>query len=221
MHDEIKNKIVYLFDMDGTLVDTEPIGPKVFEALFTDFGANISVDEKELFIKVWRREGTELKEDAFIENLRQKYVIDVEPDKFLHIFFNNYKQAIITADALAGADEFIKKSRTAGVKLAIVTSSKRDQAISILSFHGWAELIDVIVAEEDITNFKPDPEPYLLAAKKLSASPEQCVVFEDAKNGIIAGKAAGMFVVGLRAGNEVEQDLSAADLVVPSFNELL
>lgn len=116
---------------------------------------------------------------------------------------------------------FLKQAHKRGTNLAVVTSSKRDQAAAILEYHGWTKLFDLIVAEEDITSFKPNPEPYLIAAQKLGLRPDDCVVFEDAKNGAIAGKAAGMFVVGLRAGNEVEQDLSKANEVVQSFTELL
>ena len=221
MNGKIKNKSAYLFDMDGTLVDTEPIGPEVFEALFESNGAKLSNDEKELFVKVWRRDGTDIKEDVYLENLRQKYAIGVAPAQFLQTFFDNYKKAIIVANPLDNANEFIRKAHAANIKLAVATSSKREQAMAILDFHGWTGLFNTVVAEEDITHFKPDPEPYLVAAQKLSVIPEECVVFEDAKNGAIAGKAAGMFVVGLRAGNEIEQDLSVADVVVQSFTELL
>lgn len=221
MNTAIKNKSAYLFDMDGTLVNTEPVGPQVFEALFTSYGVKLSDDEKELFVKVWRRDGTDIKEDAYLESLRQKYTVDVVPTAFLQEFFDRYKKAIISADALPGADMFIRQAHGAGMKLAVVTSSKRDQVIAVLDFHGWSESFDLLVAEEDITKFKPDPEPYLTAAQKLNIDPDRCIVFEDAENGAIAGKAAGMFVVGLRAGNEIEQDLVAANIVVGSFAELL
>lgn len=113
MDNEIKHKTAYLFDMDGTLVNTEPVGPRVFEKLFADHGARLSNDEKELFIKVWRRDGTDIKEDAYIETLRQRYAISVAPDTFLRIFFDSYKQAIITADALYGVDAFFETSAQA------------------------------------------------------------------------------------------------------------
>ncbi len=219
MYDKIKNKSAYLFDMDGTLVDTEPIGPLVFETHFADYGKQLSSDEKELFAKVWRRDGTDIKEDVYIEQLRQKYAINEEPATFLQLFFDKYKRAIVSANPLPGVDRFLKQAHTDGIKLAIVTSSKREQATAILDFHGWTELFDLIVSEEDITKFKPDPEPFLIAVQKLGLSSEDCVVFEDAKNGVVAAKAANIYVIGLRAGNEVEQDLSSSNLIVQSFAE--
>lgn len=220
MRDKIKNKSAYLFDMDGTLVDTESVGPQVFDAVFSKYGVRLTDEEKELFLKVWRRDGADIKEDAYLERLRQKYGIDVEPAAFLLEFFDSYKRAIVEADALPGVETFLKAAHSNGKRLAVVTSSKHDQAQAILDSHTWSEFFDLIVAEEDITKFKPDPESYLIAVQRLGLRPEDCAVFEDAKNGTIAGKAAGMLVVGLRAGNEVEQDLGAADIIADSFADL-
>ena len=220
MYDKIKNKSAYLFDMDGTLVDKEPIGPLVFETHFAEYGKRLSSDEKELFLKVWRRDGTDMKEGVYIEQLRQKYAINEEPTTFLYQFFDKYKRAIVSASPLPGVDRFLRQVHAEGIKLAIVTSSKRGQAVAILNFHGWTELFDLIVSEEDITKFKPDPEPFLVAVQKLGLSSQDCVVFEDAKNGVVAAKAASIYVIGLRAGNDVEQDLSAANLIVQSFEDI-
>ena len=218
---EIFEKTAYLFDMDGTLVNTEPVGAQVLGRLFAEHQVTLTDEENDLFVKVWRRDGTDVKEDAFIEALRIKYSIATKSKEFLNHFFDLYKQAIIVSDALPGVDLFLRKSHESGKKLAIVTSSKRDQAKAILDFHEWNELFALIVAEEDITHFKPNPEPFLVAANNLNTEPESCVVFEDAKNGAIAGKAAGMYVVGLRAGNEIDQDLFSASIVVNSFDDLV
>ena len=210
----------YLFDMDGTLVNTEPIGPQVFAALFKEHGVTITPEEKDLFEKVWRRDGTDIKEDDYLTGLVSKYGINKKPQGFIQEFYDAYKVAIVKADELPGVTEFLKQAATGGKHLVIVTSSKRDQAEAVLDYHGWRDLFVEIVSEEDITHFKPDPEPFLVAASKLRVAPVECVVFEDAKNGAISGKAAGMFVIGLRSGNELEQDLSSCDVIETSFTDV-
>ncbi len=212
---------VYLFDMDGTLVDTEPIGPQVFKTLFNKYGVELSEDEKLLFIKVWRRTGTKIKEEDYLTDLIIKYGIDKKPASFIQEFFNTYKSEIIKAKPLPGVTNFLNNAHKHKKKLVLVTSSKKDQAKAILDLHNWTNLFLGIVSEEDISNFKPNPEPYLLGAKKANAEPSKCVVFEDATNGVLSGKAANMFIIGIRAGNEIDQDLNAANTIVESFNNIV
>lgn len=215
-----KNKKAFLFDMDGTLVDTEPIGPEVFNTLFSDNGITPTPDERSLFIKAWRRDGVTFTTDEYLTQLIAKYDITQAPSGFISEFYTRYKQAIVTSEELTGVGVFLNMAKSAGIILAVISSSKRDQIEAVLDNHEWGDLFSLIVGEEDIRKFKPDPEPYLVAMQKLSLNPANCVVFEDATNGAISGKKAGMFVIGLREGNEIEQDLSAADIVVQSFAEL-
>jgi beta-phosphoglucomutase len=215
-----KNLTTFLFDMDGTLVDTEPVGPELFENIFHTYGVNLTSPEKELFSKTWRREGTDIKTEDYLYELTEKYAISKQPLDIVHEFYSRYKIEIIKARELPGASDFLKASRGSGRKLALVTSSKRIQADAILRFHKWMDYFDLVISEEDITFFKPNPEPYILTAQKLSVGPSDCIVFEDAKNGVDAGKAAGMMVVGLRAGNKIQQDLSNADIVMNTLSEV-
>jgi len=214
------NKNTFLFDMDGTLVNTEPVGPKVLLDLFNAHEITLTREEKELFVKVWRRDGTDIKEEDYLTELASKYALNKHPLDFIQEFYENYKSEIIKAEELPGVTSFLHRATQGGKQLLLVTSSKRVQAEAILSFHHWRALFADIISEEDITRFKPDPEPYLVAAKKVKSSIENCIVFEDAKNGVTAGKLAGAYVVGLRAGNQVKQDLSGADQIVSSFEEL-
>jgi beta-phosphoglucomutase-like phosphatase (HAD superfamily) len=82
---------VYLFDMDGTLVATEPLGPEVFSALFSKYGVKLTEYEKSLFIKVWRRTGTDIKEEDYLTDLVHKYGLKTEPKDFIQEFYSIYK----------------------------------------------------------------------------------------------------------------------------------
>jgi HAD superfamily hydrolase (TIGR01509 family) len=208
-----------LFDMDGTLVDTEPVGPKTFVAQLQQHGIQPTEAERTLFLKIWRRDGTDIKQDDWLPQIAQKYGITLSAEEFLQEFYSLYSKAITAAPALPGANEFLLQSKSRAYKTALVTASKRGQAEAILANHGWQDSFDVLVTSEDFTKHKPDPEPYTIAMRKLGASPEQCLVFEDSKNGVKAAKSAGCFVVGLRAGNSAAQDLASADVIADDFND--
>jgi beta-phosphoglucomutase len=118
--------------------------------------------------------------------------------------------------ALPGADLLVRKAKEAGLRHAIVSSTPRANIEVMLKSLGIWELLDAIVGEEDATRGKPDPEGFVIAAERLDVPPEQCVVIEDAPEGIAAGKAAGMRCIGVATTRPPER-LSQADLVVESL----
>ncbi len=81
-------------------------------------------------------------------------------------------------------------------------------------------MFTVIVAKEDCTKFKPDPEPYLITAKKLGVQPEYCVVIEDSEAGVSAAKSANMYCVAIPNKHTKNQDFSHADKVVTSVKDI-
>jgi len=210
-----------LFDMDGTLVDTEPVGPQNFVDQLQKYGIKPTNEERELFTKIWRRDGTDIKQDDWLPEIARKYGINRTPEEYLKEFYAMYVEAIIAAPTLSGVDDFLQKLKASGTyKTALVTASKRHQVEAIIARHGWQDIFNVLVTSEDFTKHKPDPQPFLVGIEKLGASPEQCVVFEDSKNGSLAGSAAGCYVIGLRAGNSQQQDLSSADQIVRGFEDI-
>ncbi len=211
-----------LFDMDGTLVDTEPVGPATFLKQLLKYGVKPDESDYELFVKVWRRDGTDIKEDAYLATIIEKYKIDSTPEDFIKEFYEMYEAGIVKANPLPGVSDFLTKVRNnEKYNLAIVTASKSSQVRAVIDEHNWQEVFKVIVSEEDITKHKPDPEPFIVCMNKLGANPNETVIFEDSKNGTLAGKASGAYVVGLKAGNSKPQDLNSASVVINSFTELI
>jgi len=209
-----------LFDMDGTLVDTEAVGPQNFINQFRKYGITPTLEEQELFAKIWRRDGTDINQDDWLPEIAHKYGINRSPDDYIKEFYAMYVKAIVAAPALPGVNNFLQKIKVSGrYKLAVATASKRHQAEAISAHHGWQDIFDVLVTSEDFIKHKPNPEVFLVTIEKLGAKPAQCVVFEDSKNGSIAGSAAGCYVIGIRAGNSEPQDLSNADQVVESLRD--
>jgi beta-phosphoglucomutase-like phosphatase (HAD superfamily) len=108
--------------------------------------------------------------------------------------------------------------REAGLKQCIVSSTPRANIELVLDSLGVKALLDAIVGEEDVSRGKPDPQGFLLGAERLGVPPPECVVFEDAPEGIAAGKAAGMRCIGVATTRPPER-LGEADLVVPSLED--
>jgi beta-phosphoglucomutase len=120
--------------------------------------------------------------------------------------------------ALPGAAQLVRRAKEAGLLQAIVSSTPRANIEVMLQSLGLWEMFEVIVGEEDASRGKPDPEGFLVAAQRLGVPPEECVVIEDAPEGIAAGKAAGMRCIGVTTTRPAGR-LSQADLVVPSLED--
>ena len=120
--------------------------------------------------------------------------------------------------ALPGAEPLVRRAKEAGLLQAIVSSTPRANIEVTLQSLGLWDLFEVIVGEEDATRGKPDPEGFLIAAQRLGVPPEECVVIEDAPEGIAAGKAGGMRCIGVMTTRPAER-LSQADLVVETLED--
>ncbi len=120
---------------------------------------------------------------------------------------------------LPGVEAVLGDARRLGLARAVASSSSCGWVDGWLSRHGIRELLDVVVARDDVTNVKPDPELFLLAARRLGAPPAGCVVFEDSPNGMRAALAAGMRCVAVP--NALTRTLARpeVDLVLESLDE--
>jgi len=122
--------------------------------------------------------------------------------------------------AMPGAVEAVEMLHAAGYPLAITTSGIREYIDLVLARLGIAGRFTVIITGADVTHGKPDPEPYRVTADRLGIPPAACVVFEDAAIGVAAAKGAEMRCIAVpNPEAECVQDLSAADLVLPSLRD--
>lgn len=120
--------------------------------------------------------------------------------------------------AMPGAIEAVNALHAAGYPLAVASSGIREYIALVLDRLGIADRFAVVVTGADVTHGKPHPEPYLVAAERLGLPPAACVVFEDATVGVVAAKAAGMRCIAVPNPDALQpQDLSAADLILPSL----
>ena len=210
----------FIFDMDGTLVNSEPVGPNTFVQVAKKYGVEPNKDEYITFVQSWKRIGDYTDEKTVLSDFAERHNLDIEPIRFVEEFFDTYLTNLTKAPALTGVDSFLHQAKQKGYKMVIVSASKTGQIGTVLKNHNWRDVFDFIIGEEDITKHKPDPEGYLKAIERIGVPASECIIFEDAKNGAIAAQAAGAFVIGLREGNTEIVDLSAANTVLNNFAEI-
>jgi len=197
-----------LFDFDGVIVDTEPI----YDIFWNEAGEryNTGIPNFADVIK-----GTTL------PYVIKKYFSDRTPEyqKMVQKEAETY-ESTMPLPPFAGSVEFVRLLKSNGVKLALVTSSdnsKVNRGLRELDLEG---VFNVIVTADRITNGKPDPMCYLLAAKDLGEDPANCLVFEDSFAGIQSGNDAGMRVIGLSTTNAPETICDKVFEVISDFQNI-
>ena len=193
-----------LWDLDGVLVDSRRHHFAAFRQLLREHGRELSEEE---FAPLFG-----LRNDAILARLFGE--LTPEREGSLAMRKESIFRALIAGrvEALPGAVELVGRIAGAGIVQAIVSSTPRANINLILRSLGLAHHFAAIVADEDVTEGKPDPQGFLLAAERLGVAPEGCVVIEDAPEGIEAGNAAGMRTIGVTTTRTPEQ-LAHATLV--------
>ena len=202
-----------VFDMDGVLCDSEPFICEAATRMFAE-RHRLQVRPEDFLPFV----GTG--EDRYIGGVAERYGIpwDLQEDKkrtyeiYLEIIRGRLKP-------LAGAGEFIARCRRSGMRLAVATSADAVKMQGNLTEIGLPpKTFDVCVSGLEVLHKKPDPEIFLLAIRRLELTPEECVVVEDALNGIRAGKAAGAKCLGLTTSfSAAELQAAGADWTAPDM----
>ena len=175
----------YIFDLDGTLVDTMPLHYRAWDEAMQAVGLKCQLDE-ELFYSLG---GVPTLKVA--ELIGKHYGLTIDP----HAVFD-HKEALFIAlgkDAkLIEPVVAIARRVAATHPVSIASGGPRDIVRRMLELTGLAPLFKVVVTPEDVVHGKPAPDMFLLAAEKMGVPPERCLVFEDAEPGMRAAEAAGM-----------------------------
>ena len=198
-----------LFDMDGVIIDSEPLWTNAEQHMLARRNLTYSAELKALLMGRDSQDSVAL----FIEhyNLNEK-VEDVieERDHLVAGLFQEFLQPIPHVLAL------IRSVRENGVKTAVVSSSPRRLVDLVLNKLGVNDLFDLVLSGDQVARGKPAPDIYLAAAEALHVKPENSLVIEDAPNGVVAAKAAGMSCLAVCTSVR-ETELAAADQVVSGF----
>ena len=195
-----------IFDMDGVLTDSEPLINAAAVAMFKELGLAVQPDDFLPFV------GTG--EDRYLGGVAGKYRFPIDLPAAKRRTYEIYLGLVPSRlHAFPGAQDLVRACRQASLRVAVASSADRIKIIANLEKIGLpVEEWDAIVTGADVEAKKPAPDIFLKAAAGLGLRPAECVVVEDAVNGVQAAKAAGMRCVAVAQTFPVEL-LQAADLL--------
>lgn len=203
-----------IFDLDGTLVDSEPLYTLASERVLARFGKVF-----DLGIKRQIMGGGPLAGARFVV---EQLGLPLSPEAYLAERELILMEACKTARAMPGASALIEALHARGIPLAIGTSSSRELCRVKLAAQAFGARFQVITCSDDpgVTSAKPAPDIFLKAAAELGAAPARCLVFEDTPKGVAAARAAGMAVIAVVDAMMLGEDYSGASRVVRSLEEI-
>ena len=202
-----------LLDFNGVIINDEEQHRLALTSALESYGIPLTTadyyrdylgfDDRECFRHAFRTAGAELDRDRLAEAIERKGTA--------------YEAAIaLHMDLVPGSIAFIEAASRQGLAIAVVSAARRSEIEFVLKATGVFDLIDAIVAAEDVTTCKPSPEGYLYGLDLLRADPEEGVAVEDSLPGMQAARAAGLRVAML-ATSHPAGDLSSPDLVWDDF----
>ncbi len=202
-----------IFDMDGVLVDSEPLINAAAIAMFKEKGLTVQPEDFLPFVGAG--------EDRYIGGVAEKYRFPLDVAAAKKRTYEIYLDLVpARLEAFPGADDFARACRKAGLRVAVASSADKIKVAANLQKLGLPlEFWDAVVTGEQAKHKKPSPEAFLLAARNMKVEPAACTVMEDAVNGIQAAKAAGMRCVAVATTFPAER-LQEADVVRARISEV-
>lgn len=196
-----------LFDLDGVVLDTE----NQYSLFWGEMGREMRPDVLDFAERIKGQTLTQIF-NTWITNPKTQ----VEVTRRLNLFESKMQYPYIK-----GTRTYVEKLRAAGIHTAIVTSSNRPKMEAVYHTHPeLRQLFEQILTAEDFQESKPSPDCYRRGAAAFGLQPEECVVFEDSLNGLMAGRASGAYVVGLATTLPRQTIAPFCDKVVDSLEEL-
>lgn len=203
-----------IFDMDGVLVDSEYtfLETKTDILKTAGFPKDISYQYQFMgttFEVMWAK----MKEELGLPDSISFYINEM----------NERREVMIARDgirAIKGAQDLVKRLFEAGFKLAVASSSPKHEIVRAMTELGLVDYFEVLVSGEEVAHSKPAPDVFLAAAERLGVSAQDAIIIEDTKNGSLAARRAGAYVIGFENPNYPAQDLSNADIIVTDYQEL-
>ncbi|OLT33460.1 haloacid dehalogenase [Actinomadura sp. CNU-125] len=200
-----------VFDLDGTLIDSEPRNRVMWRKLFEAHGVP---HDEEMIASFAGRRGLEV-----LQDLLHMFPGRTAEELFEEAISYESLPGMPPPEPVPGAVALVRSLADAGLPLAVVTSGQRAYAEGLLAVLGIRDLLDIVLTAGDVATGKPHPEGYLAAARDLGVPPDESIGFEDAPAGVAAVKAAGMTCVGITT-TQPAMALAAADHVVADLQQV-
>lgn len=211
-----------IFDVDGTLVDSERHGHRVaFNMAFEAFGLPYQWDEEEYGLLL-RTTGGQHRIDGYLADRG----VGEQERATLAPALHARKTEILTGliedgriRARAGAVRLVNEVRGSGCRLAVATTGSRSWVERVLESSFPDSHFEVVVTGDEVSARKPDPEAFVVALERLGLGPHAAVAVEDSAEGLASAKGAGLACVVVANGYTADHDLAAAELVLDGFGE--
>ena len=204
-----------LFDMDGVIVDTEPLHHKAYHKMFDDYKMPVTT----AFYENLTGKSTKNVCNILMETFNpEATALELELCKRSH--FNNLFDFDESLKLLPGVLELIKNYHKNGLTLVLASSASMGTIEKVFTRFNLDQYFVAKLSGADLKASKPHPEIFEKAAKAANQNPENCIVIEDSTNGIKAAKSANIFCIGYNSLNSKNQDYTKSDLVITNFNEI-
>ena len=201
-----KKQCGVLFDLDGVLLDSEGQYSIFWEQMDKEY--QTGVPNFADFIKGFH-----------LTRILSYFANDKERQEVLEKLLEF--ERTMRFEFFPGALSFVRQLREAGIPMAIVTSSDRKKMQALFSqYPEFPTLFDKIVTGDMVTHAKPDPECFILAAQAIGVDIKDCIVFEDSRNGLLAGRESGARVIGIATTISAEEVATMSNLTFNTISEL-
>jgi len=204
-----------LFDMDGVIVDTEPLHHSAYHQMFND----VNIEVSDVLYASFTGQSTypicEQLVSHFNLPLSPHTLVDIKRDRFKYLFENDKSLALIE-----GVLDIIKDYHSNGMTLVLASSASMDNINRIFKRFDLDQYFKAKISGADLVASKPHPEIFIKAAELSEHKLDECFVIEDSTNGIAASKSAGIFCIAFNSPHSEGQDYSKANIVIESFSQI-
>jgi HAD superfamily hydrolase (TIGR01509 family) len=206
---------IVIFDLDGVIIDSEPVHFKLERQMFEELEIAVPFEEHNRYVG--------MSSENMWTTILNKHNLSFHPAELVqkkHSLYIDYLLNEKNLHPISGVSELIKELYKNNFKLLIASSSPAEVINAVLKKFDLSNYFIAAVSGTELTYSKPHPEIFLRAAKLANSEPETCVVIEDSQNGVTAAKVARMKCIGFLNPNSGAQDLTKADVIIKSFDEL-
>lgn len=204
-----------LFDMDGVIVDTEPLHRKAYFKTFNELEIEVSEDLYTSFTGASTKRVCETLINQFNLNQSHENITQIKRTHFKDYFYNDAE-----FDLIPGVRKLIEHYYENNIKLIVASSASMTTINMVFEKFGLEKYFSGKISGADLKESKPHPEIFLLAANMADEPIENCMVIEDSTNGILAAHKANIFCAAYRSEHSHNQDYSLANITVSDYSEL-
>ncbi|HEY9773920.1 MAG TPA: HAD-IA family hydrolase [Planktothrix sp.] len=198
-----------IFDMDGTLIDSEPLHLKAYQQILSRWGHAWSEEDNKVYLG--------RKDSDVCKALVERFAIDMPAPKLMALKEEATQSLLRSASPRQGVMEILRWGEEHDVPMAVASSATLPTIEFVVDVLGIRHFFQTLASGDEVAHGKPAPDVFLLAAERLHVKAEQCLVVEDTLNGIKAAKAAQMLCIAIPCDATKHEDHSLADRQLESL----